>query len=184
MPGRKVIEPDHAVTRERWPTWLKEMFNAAGPASVWIGGSLALISCTVHHPDGTVTRFGHNRLARPVKLGVSESWRDTVTQRLNQTPFWWQGLLVRLWVPSDMHARRLMAAAVDDLSADAELTHCERDFIDVGPDLSLDDIEGKVLRLALKMGIDAWDDEGLVKHLTALHAKTRAAEAKRKGLRS
>lgn len=170
---------DHAVIRERWPKWLKDDFKAMAPCAVWIGGAQDLISATVYHADGTQSRFGHNRLARPVKVGTTASWQDTVTARLDQVPFWFQGLLVRIWVRSDDHAKRLAATIVEHLSDMGELTQCRREFIDVGPDMNVEMLGQHLLTIAHRNIMDAWDDDGLVDHLTRLHRRRLEDEAKR-----
>lgn len=162
-------EPLEAM-RERWPGWLKAEFSKMAPASVWIGGARDLITATVHHADGTATRFGHNRLARPVKVGQSGSWKDTVTARVDQVPFWWQGLLVRLWVRSEPHAQLLVGAVVEHLSEIGDgAAGLRKDFVDIGPDVDVERLRFDLRAMADRMNMDSWDDDDLVHYLAQLH---------------
>lgn len=177
---------DHVEARTRWPKWLKEEFAAMEPAAVWVGGPRDLLSVTVYHPDGSKSRYGHNRLTRPVKAGISESWRDTVTPRMDQVAYWQQGLLVRIWVGDDAAAKRLLEAVIDALEHldEGELVRYRREFIEIGPETNIDMLGQHLLDVAKGMGIQAWDDDGLVHHLTQTHAAkvaARHARAAQKG---
>jgi len=169
------LPEDHAAVRERWPAWMKTDFRTMAPAAVWIGGARDLVSAAIFHDDGKITRFGGNRPCRPVKVGVSAAWRETVTKTLDQVPFWWQGLLVRLWVRSDHNAKILAAAITEHLAEMGEATELRRDFLDLGPDVALDRLSFDLIALADRLNMDSWDDAGLVTYLERQHVRKIAA---------
>jgi len=184
LPDPALLPPDHNTTRERWPKWKRDAFERMGVSSVWVGGSCDLVSVTVYPADGSnPSRFGHNRLSRPLKVGVSATREDTVTARLNQVPYWWQGLLIRVWCYKS-NAKMLAAAMTEHLAEVGEPVALDHGFVDVGPDLSLDMLASHLTYLAGRMIIETWDDDALSAHLDRVHARDLEEEASRERSRA
>ena len=124
---------------------------------------------------GMPARFGGNLGCRPVVVGTSGAWHDTVTQRLDHSPYHWQGLLGRVWVERAGHEQALMAAAADDLRSISTGVVLRKGWIDVGPDF-LEPPTAYLMRIAHENIIAAWDDIGLVERLLRIHRRKRARE--------
>jgi hypothetical protein len=78
-----------------------------------------LVALYVAGPKGPVPRgIGDNRLGWPLRIGLmrGRSFADNITSEMDRySPYHWQGVWFRVWVPSEAHHGRLALYVVDRL---------------------------------------------------------------------
>lgn len=112
-------------------------------------------------------RIGDNRGARPIKVGVVESWKDEITRKLDAaSPLWWNGVLFRVWCPSRRHADKLMRVIMEELEDHSD--PLRKEWLDLGPQLNTQALESAIRLKAKDVGISTWNDVELVEHLKEL----------------
>jgi hypothetical protein len=100
-------EPAAMPRRTRWSYDRKTDFQRWGIAALYVAGPRAPV------PRG----IGDNRLGWPLRFGFTQSWGDTITPIMDTaSPYHWQGVWFRLWVPTGPHARTLLTLLVDALA--------------------------------------------------------------------
>jgi len=141
-------------SRDRWSERKWGAFRRLAPAAVYVAGT-----------EGPVPRsFGDNRGAWPIRIGVTESWKDTITPQLERgAPLWWQGVLFRVWTPSEVHAKRLALEVPEFIAARVE--QLRGAWLDLGVETDLELFEVEVHHLAQRLKIRTWDDDALSRAL-------------------
>ncbi|MGH6815519.1 MAG: hypothetical protein ACREC6_07435 [Hyphomicrobiaceae bacterium] len=155
--------------RGRWPSEKIAAFRRLAPAAVYIAGT-----------EGPVPRrFGDNRGAWPIRIGVTASWKDIITPQLEHSaPLWWQGVLFRVWTPDEVHAKRLALEIPEFVAARVE--QLRGAWLDLGVETDLALFEVEVHHLAERLKIKTWDDDALSRTLDgwlAAQAEKRAKGA-------
>lgn len=174
LPPRPKPVEDHGRLRARWSHQKKAAFRTLGPHALCVVATDGPVSVTVFDGERATRRFGHNRGCWPVRIATSGSWDDTVTATYNRSPFVWTGVQIRLWTPSDAHAKSLALGVGDLLQTMAEETmgaQLINGYVDLGPDLDFAMLEMQIAALAERLRIAIWDDDGLSRHLDQVVAR-------------
>jgi hypothetical protein len=135
-------------------------FNLLDPRALVLAGFDGPKEITIRDKrSGGITSYGGNRGCWPVAIGHTKSRKDTVTPRLDQSPFEELGvtLLLRLWTPSEAHVKRLSVFAVGIIQ-DHLSTAYLRDYVDIGPDADLSVIAASLQREAARLGVLTWSE--------------------------
>jgi hypothetical protein len=163
----KPSDDDHTATRERWSRQKKAAFDALDPVAVCLVATDGPVSVTLHNPDGSTTRIGHNRGIWPAKAARTGSWRDTVTERVNQGPLFWVGVQHRLWFGREKDAREMLALLGDSLARMHEEHQPLGDpvlmngFTALNPELDMDLYCDEIEDLAHRAKLAFWTDGDL-----------------------
>ena len=170
--------------RERWTAETKLAFKVLDPAALALVATDGPVSVTLWGPGGVAKRFGHNRGVWPAKVAKTTAWKDTVSTTYDKNPFFWMGSQFRVWLPTVADRDRLAASVVDLIAARAEadggLDALDHGFQDLGADLDLALFEMEVMAVADRLGLTAWDDDGLTAFLSRV--LDRAGELKRRSM--
>ena len=163
-------QPDHVEKRKIWPRWKTQLFEELRPHSICIVGTDRNVICNVENEDGSWTQFGGNsgRMAMRADASLSGSWRDTVTPRFNNNPFFDVRVQLRFWTDTELHAKAFALfipesmAKIADIAEPAKL---KNGFIDVGYNFDLSFFELDLFARAEQTHMRLWDDEGLSQYL-------------------
>lgn len=149
--------------KARWDRPMLDVFDLLNPTAVVLAGFVEPVVGERHRisqpaPPSNIA----GRPVWPVRFGLSRSRKDTVSPRLDQSPFEDEAVVVllRLWTPSEKHARDLIKNAVPRLE-DPDSPHYLRDYFDLGPDGDLARAELTLLHIAHDLGMRIWDEAGL-----------------------
>jgi hypothetical protein len=165
----------------RWTAARRFVFNTLEPAALSLVASDGPISVTLWDAGGGPRkRYGHNRGVWPVRVEKGAAWGDHATRKWDRNPFFFLGTQARMWFRTEQ-ARDQVAASIVDLiaaraEADGALERLEHGFQDLGADLDLEFFEIEMHDVAKRLGVLAWDDNGLVAWIDQLWA--RANEGK------
>lgn len=185
-PHRPSLEEADAE-RERWGHLKKMAFAALKPAALSLVAPDGPVTVGLWDGAGEVRWIGHNRGVWPAKLAKSgPNFKDTVSCVYDKGPFCFIGTQFRVWCVTAAARDRLAESVADLIRARAEeaggLEALRHDFQDLGPDLNLSLFEVEVHGIAERLGIPAWDDDGLSIYLDRV--VERAGEiAKKHGAR-
>ena len=149
------------------------VFKRLRPCALCLVGTDGPVSVTLWDPasGNVVKRLGHNRGVWPMRVAKTTSPADTVTNTYNKSPFVYVGTQVRLWLDSEDHFKRL-APSVGELlaylSEQAMGAGLFNNFVDLGADLQLEVLEGKIAEKARRYGWACRTDDELVAWLERL----------------
>ena len=146
--------------RQPLPEYLARRLRKDGYAALYVAG-----------PDQVVfTRPAQNRGSRPLKIGVTTAWADTITNNLDSSsPFYWQGVLFRLWCSSVDKARMLESLVAGHLKDHSD--PLRKSWADLGPDLDTKQFENAIRKLGKEYNVATWTDAELVAKLKDLESK-------------
>lgn len=156
---------EHDRVRGRWDWAQKEIFRQLAPSATYISGADCLLSVTVVNKDGSTNRFGHNRPQRPIRVGYTGQWPDRVTPTENRVPYWWQGMLMRIWTPAEVFAKQLAFMTTEALMPIAEPSELLNRFFAISEDVDLIQLEQEIHIAAWSKGIPTWDDVGMASEI-------------------
>jgi hypothetical protein len=112
--------------------------------------------------------FGNRRKRGKGKEPRSQR-RDTITPLWNKNPFVETGAEVRFWLPGTDSADALAAAVKVPLALRLESEGVRQgllhDFLDLGPDFSLEHLCRDIVATARRLRMLAWDFADLSRHL-------------------
>lgn len=129
-------------------------FKSKGYAAVYVAGPA--------HP--VPRKMGDNMGGWPIRVGVTQSWDDTITNTLDTgAALWWQGCLFRVWTASREHALRLEGAIAMYVAERSEALR--KAWLDLGPDLDLTLFEWEVHSVGERIVGKVWGDEDLYHEL-------------------
>ncbi|MGE3064145.1 MAG: hypothetical protein AB7K67_01045 [Hyphomicrobiaceae bacterium] len=162
--GRLPAGESEAPTKS-WTEYHQQAFAALSPAAVYVAGN-----------DGPEPRFfGDNMGAWPILLGVTRTWRDTITPQMDRfSPHRSRGVLFRVWTPGSGAERRLIAG-IEGLIKD-RVDQLHGAWLDFGPNTDLPIFEAECHELARRLGITpTWDDADLFRRIDRDAAEIEAA---------
>lgn len=138
---------------------LKRRFRLEGFAALYVAGT----------KDVVAKRVGDNQGSRPITLGVTKSWGDTITKHIDRhSPLWWNGVLFRIWCESEEHADLLHRIVASYLQKYDPL---RKSWFDMGPAFSPAKFEWAIRKLAEDRRIRTWNDKELVAYVNELVSK-------------
>jgi len=147
----------------RWSKRQLEVFDVLEPvAVVGVGMPEPLVRIEVETASGRRASYAGNSGIWPIRIGITESRKDTVTPRYNVSPF---PLLAErglfwVWLPSRQHAIRVRDAALPVIETDTARTYL-RDAVDAGTEQDIAGLVGIVRATARRLGVVSWDEEDL-----------------------
>jgi hypothetical protein len=158
-PPQRALPPQD---RDRWADDVAQAFERMGPHALCVVGTRGPASLTLMNQHGEeVQRIGGNKGCWPLKLASSAARKDTITATYNRGPFFWCGMLIRIWCETDEHEKRLSKQVAELLGVYREDAFGETmlsGFIDVGPNFSLEMFELEIRSIAERMNYAVWDD--------------------------
>ncbi len=163
---------------KKWSEAKRLAFKIMAPGAVALVATNGPVSVVLYDRAGyPAKRYGHNRGIWPAKIARTAAWKETVTATYDKDPFLDLGLRFRVWAAT-IAARDQLAEAVVELierraEADGGLDELRNGFYDLGPDLDLAMFEMEIHDLAKRLGITAWDDDGLEAHLEFIEGRAR-----------
>lgn len=136
------------------PEYLKAEMRRQQFAAVYVAGPNEIIA----------TRIGDNRGARPIRIGITTSWADGITNGMNgASSICWQGLLWRVWVQTIERAKMLESlvnGSMTDVSDPMRLS-----WSNMGPEFDLKKFSEAIRQAATDYNIRTWSDDELHTHL-------------------
>ncbi|SDP39879.1 hypothetical protein SAMN04488061_2853 [Filomicrobium insigne] len=167
LPPRPKYETSPALGRLELTSRQRAIFDEMRPVALCVVASAGPVSAQLQDPlSGRITRrFGGNRGCWPLRLARTTSPSDTVTSNWNKDPFSEFGVVVRLWLRTGEHYKRLavqVQGLVEHLSDEAMGEPLLNGWLDMGPDLHLPTLEGEILSRAERLRFSARTDRELV----------------------
>lgn len=140
-------------------THIKRRFRLDGYAALYIAGT----------KEPVAKRIGDNRGAWPISLGITTAWSDTITKHIDRhSPFWWNGVLFRVWCPTEEHAKMLQRLVSGYMQKHKDADPLRKSWFDLGPAFDVKKFERAIRLLAKDHRIQTWSDGELIAHITAL----------------
>lgn len=138
--------------------------------------------------NGEMARsIGGNRGCWPARIAFTSAWRDTATMTYDQNPFMEMAAQFRVWCLTTHERDRLAAAVAELMQLRAEeegSAELRKGFHDLGPGLDLELFEFEVHDIARRLGIKAWDNDGLENFLDRVDRRATALRASSRGFRN
>jgi hypothetical protein len=183
----RVAAPEPEAVRGeaiRWTQRRRDIFNFLEPVNISLVATDGPVSVMVDdRRRGPVSRLGHNRGVWPARVVKGAARRDTATTTWNKFPGIFLGTQARLWTLREADRDRLALSIVDLIAARAErdggLARLDKGFEDLGPELDLELFELEMHDAAGRLGIVAWDDDGLVRWFDSIGRRFDAIKADR-----
>jgi len=188
-PAPKRPQDDRPRRRAQRSTVWWNAFKDLTPAAVYICG----------HNAPVPRSFADNRGVWPIKIGITTRWEplDTLTKEMDRHhPVHWMGLWFRVWTPSGEDAGALAFQVANAIAAEPAGTqgyqgpvsqlHQEiirwvradrlrKDFVDIGPDFDLPEIDGDEIRKRLKMPTPADQEQYRAQYYEVIRSKLELA---------
>jgi hypothetical protein len=186
-PSPEAAEPNRGA-RIRWTQRRRDIFNFIRPVSVSLVATDGPVSITVFRSGGLVpiTQIGHNRAVWPAKVVKGSTLRDAATTTHDKFPGVFLGTQARLWCLREADRDRVVHSIVDLIALRAErdgaLAPLDKGFSDLGPELDLEFFEMEMHGVAQMLGIQTWDDDGLVRWFDSIGRRFDALQAERPDL--
>lgn len=167
-----------------WTQRRRDIFNFLRPVSISLVAADGPVSVTLSDQwGGVVRRIGHNRGVWPARVVKGSAMRDAATTTWNKNPMMFVGTQARLWVLREADRDRVALSIVDLIAARAErdggLEELFHGFQDLGPELDLAMFEMEMHGVAQRLGIVAWDDDGLLRWFDSIGRRFDAIKAER-----
>lgn len=120
-------------------------------------------------------KMGDNYGARPVKIGHTSSYKDSISDVLDgASPFWEQRMFLRVWVSGKENAKTLEGHLRGRWEGFSAISKLRKSWIDMGPDFDETLCELEIRGAAAVLGIKCWSDHELTLHLGEIvHAKMK-----------
>lgn len=105
-----------------WTREMKAEFERIGACAVYAAGPVALVP----------RRLGDNMGGRPVRLGTTTRWRDTISPNLDQGGYICEmRVLLRIWARTEAHAKHVIDLLM--IGFDGHYDGLRNPWIDLGP---------------------------------------------------
>lgn len=141
---------------------IKRRFRLEGFAALYIAGT----------KEPVAKRIGDNRGAWPISLGITTAYSDTITKHIDRhSPFWWNGVLFRVWCPNEEQAKILQRLVSSYMQKHKDADPLRKSWFDLGPAFEPKKFERAIRLLAKDHRITTWNDQELHDHLVALEAR-------------
>lgn len=181
MEGVIGADTDPAASRagEPWSRAKRRAFDVLGPAAVCLVATDGPVSVTLYDSAGAVVRaLGHNRAVWPAKVARTGAWKDTTTEKYDQSALARQTVRIRLWAPSAA-ARDAVAARVVEIidrraDDDGGVPQLINGFQDLGPQLDFSMFKQEIVDIAARIGVRLRDDDALSRYLDRVVAVAEA----------
>ena len=142
-----IVAPKGTRPVWRWGEHDKEAFEDLGPHALYVAGPEQPMSGAVHCPDtGRVLEaFGGGHGLRLIAIGTNACppWQDKISAVWHKLPWTRARMLIRLWVPSEVHAEQFASAARGYFRAAAACPDLMAGYIGLPAYVPLDESAGK-----------------------------------------
>jgi hypothetical protein len=145
------------MTKSTLPEHLKKHMRDGGFAALYVAGPKVVVA----------KRLGDNRGCRPIKIGITTAWVDTISNNLDgASALYPQGVLFRLWCSNTGRAKFLEMQIGGYIAKHSD--PLRKAWCDLGPDLNIVRFQKAIRQVATDHGIVTWSDGELIDYLRSM----------------
>jgi hypothetical protein len=156
------------LTIPKAPAWVKEIIRKKGYCALYVAGPV----------EPVAKRIGANRGARPIRIGTTRAWEDTISQTLDHGSWSVKScVLFRVWFATDFAMDQIGDLTIQTMKEHAD--PMRKNWFDLGPELDIAQFQISLIETAHDIGFKAWSDEGLLRHLSE-EARAQAVQMQKR----